>query len=287
MKKHIFDMHVHAGKFSLLREDIQGLLTKFPFEEKVAVQEIFSSPEYLKNYLSHQGVRHAVILAECGPGTNFSIDSKLILDFCQHDSFFIPFGSINPNHHKNPFYEWEKDFDAGIKGYKFYPADHDFNPFTPDMMSIYEKCEENGQPVMFHTGLTAQKNTEQKFIRPEEYKILANSFSELKLIFAHGGKPDWYDQAVEMAVEYENVYLDTALVSSEDVKEWLGHDGNVQDKILFGSDLPVCGAYSRVCESYLNSNIESNILEKILYANAERAFGSLISYVESAVDAVG
>ena len=277
MKDYIFDVHVHAGKFNLLREDIQGLLNKFPFEEETSVKEIFSEPETLKQYLTLNGVRRAIILAECGPGTNFSIDSKLILDFCKNDSFFIPFGSINPRHHKSPMEEWDKDKERGIQGYKFYPADHDFYPFTDDMMAVYEKCAENGQPIMFHTGLTAQKDTEQRHIKPEEYLCLAENFPDLILMFAHGGKPNWYDQALEMAEKYKNVYLDTALVSPEDVAQWLTYSSTIVDKIFFGSDLPVCGAYSNVRERYLNSGIEEQLLEKILHGNAERVFGRIFS----------
>lgn len=271
----IIDFHVHAGKFSLLRDDIQGLLTKFPFEEQVDVREIFSNPETLKDYLQLNGVERAVILAECGPGTNFSIDSNLILEFCKNDDFFIPFGSINPNHHSDPLGEWKKDFKRGIKGYKFYPADHDFNPFTETMMSLYGKCEESNQPIIFHTGFTGQKDTEQKHIRPEEFRQLAERFTNLKIIFAHGGKPLWYQEAIDLATRYPNIYLDTALVPATEVRKWIESNDTVKSKILFGSDLPVCGAYSGVKQRLMESGIEMEILEKIFRKNAQALLSSL------------
>jgi len=266
----IFDFHVHAGKFDLLREDIQGLLKKFPFEKDIDVREIFSNPSALKSYLQKQGVSKAVILAECGPGTNFSIDSQLIADFCKDDPFFIPFGSINPNHHKDPVKEWEHGKKIGIRGYKFYPADHDFDPFCESMMMVYDRCEKASQPIMFHTGLTAQRDTSQRFINPVDYRSLVESHSDLRIIFAHGGKPNWYNEALQMAVEYENVYLDTALVPAEDIIEWLNYRPEVKHKILFASDLPVSGSYSVLLERLLSAGIDNNVLELILHKNAQR-----------------
>lgn len=267
------DFHIHAGKFALLRDDIQGLLTKFPFEPGVDVRQIFSEPGALKAYLQGCGVVRAVILAECGPGTNFSIDSELILEFCGNDPFFVPFGNINPNHHPDPLAEWHKDHARGIKGYKFYPADHDFDPYLDSMMAVYQKCAEAGQPIMYHTGLTAQRDTEQKYIRPSDYRRLVETFPTLNVVFAHGGKPTWYDEAVEMAERYPGVYLDTALVPPEVLADWLRDRPQIHHKVLFGSDLPVSGSYSAVCQRILGAGLDEQVLRAVLQGNANRLLG--------------
>jgi len=62
----IIDFHVHAGKFELLRDDIQELLTCRPMESNVKVAEVFSQPEILEKYLTDKGIDCAVLLAECG-----------------------------------------------------------------------------------------------------------------------------------------------------------------------------------------------------------------------------
>jgi predicted TIM-barrel fold metal-dependent hydrolase len=266
----IIDFHVHAGKFTLLRDDIQGLLTKFPFEEDVDVRQIFSEPRILKAYLQRQGVSRAVILAECGPGTNFSIDSELIAEFCADDPFFVPFGSINPNHHTDPVAEWEKDWKLGIRGYKFYPADHDFEAFTPEMMAVYERCNEAAQPIMFHTGLTAQRDASQRFIRPSEYRDLVERFPDMTVIFAHGGKPNWYDEALEMAIRYDNVYLDTALVPIAEASKWFDYHPDIKHKVLFGSDLPVCGGYQKLLSRFSDDSVDREAWELMMNGNAQR-----------------
>lgn len=272
----IIDFHVHAGKFAYLRDDIQRLLTNFPFEEGVDVTQIFSEPQVLKKYLQTNGVQQAVILAECGPGTNFSIDSQLIADFCANDPFFVPFGNINPNYHEHPAAEWEKDWQRGIRGYKFYPADHDFDAFSPSMMAVYRRCSEAGQPIMFHTGLTAQRDASQKFIRPGEYRHLVERLPDLRIIFAHGGKPDWYEEALRMAVDYDNVFLDTALVPPEEVVRWLSFHSSVKHKVLFASDLPVCGGYSTLRERFLSQPFSEVDQALVFHENARQVLAPVI-----------
>ncbi|MBC6417827.1 MAG: hypothetical protein GDA44_03050 [Prochloron sp. SP5CPC1] len=84
----IIDFHVHGGDFKLLRDDIQELLTRRPMESGVKVGEVFSGPEQMENYLQDKGVYRAVLLAECAPGTNYTIDSELIANFARSKDIF-------------------------------------------------------------------------------------------------------------------------------------------------------------------------------------------------------
>lgn len=125
----IIDFHVHGGDFKLLRDDIQELLTRRPMESGVKVGEVFSQREQMENYLQDKGVDRAVLLAECGPKTNYTIDSELIANFARSKDIFIPFGNINPNYHDTKAEFWQS-IKLGVKGFKFYPADHGFDPAT-------------------------------------------------------------------------------------------------------------------------------------------------------------
>lgn len=266
----LIDFHVHAGDFFQLRDDIQGLLTKFPFEPGIDVQKVFSHRDEMEAYLRAKGVQRAVILAECGPGTNFSIDSRMITDFCKGSSFFIPFGNINPNFHKDPVAEWELGQELGVRGYKFYPADHSFDPYQPAMLEVYARCEAAGLPIMFHTGLTAQRDADERYIRPEEFRRLVESYPNLTVVFAHAGKPHWADQALDFALRYDNVYLDTALVDPATITGFLQQAPAVIDKLLFGSDWPVCGSYQALVDRYAAAVFSPEQADKLFRANASR-----------------
>lgn len=263
----IIDFHVHAGKFNLLRDDIQGLLLKHQLEDGYNVSDIFSKPEMMYNYLIPNNLCKAVIIAECGPGTNFSIDSKMIVDFTKENDFFIPFGNINPNFH-DPIKEFEHSIELGVKGFKFYPADHSFNPIIKKMMYVYAECEKLKLPIMFHTGLTAQRDTEQKYIKPDDFSLIVKAYPDLTVILAHAGKPHWYEDACRLAIENPNVYLDTALVKIEDVMKLLEYHSKIANKLLLGSDWPVVGGYSFFIQKYKESSISKENIKKIFFQNA-------------------
>ena len=265
----IIDFHVHAGDFKLLRDDIQELLTRRPIESNVNIAEVFSQPEQLEIYMRRNGVYRAVLLAECGPGTNYTIDSEVIANFSKAKNIFIPFGNINPNYH-DPKDEFWKSIKLGVKGFKFYPADHGFNALREDMLYVYKMCELMGLPILFHTGLTAQKDTEQKFINPLDFRPLAENYPNLVLILAHGGKPYWYDEASLLALTFPNVYIDTALIDPLSIEKDFPNLERLKNKIVFGSDWPVVGSYSALLEKYKQANIPENILYAIFYGNAER-----------------
>lgn len=265
----IIDFHVHAGDFYRLRDDIQDLLTRRPLEPDVNVADVFSLPIAMEDYLRRNGVVRAIVLAECGPGTNFTIDSELIAKHCADNDFFVPFGNINPNFH-NVMDEFWKSVRLGVKGFKFYPADHSFDPLVPDMLTVYRLCAEMGLPVLFHTGLTAQRDTEQKFINPIEFRPIAEANPDLVLILAHGGKPLWYSEATTMALTYPNVYIDTALLDPLTMREDFPALEELRKKILFGSDWPVVGSYAAMMDKYKQAGIPDDILGDIFYNNAER-----------------
>jgi predicted TIM-barrel fold metal-dependent hydrolase len=243
----IIDFHIHAGVFKLLRDDIQELITKRPMEPGVKVEEVFSEPVRLEKYLRDNKVERAIIVAECGPGTNFSIDSELIAGFCSGRPMFIPFGSLNPNFHDVPA-ELEKSLALGMRGFKLYPADHGFDPLLPQMMPVYDQCEQRRLPVMFHTGLTAQRDAQERYIAPRDFLPIIEGHPDLMVILAHAGKPHWYDEAAAYATRYPNVYLDTALIDPEAIASGPLAAESVWSKLLFGSDWPVCGGYSTLQE---------------------------------------
>ncbi len=271
----LFDMHVHVGQFDLLRDDIQALLKKKPFEADADMPTLFSNPTHLEKYLRSNGVERAVILAECGPGTNYTIDSAMVSKFAGKNPFFIPFGSINPHYH-NIEEEFWKSLELGIRGFKLYPADHSFAPSQKEMVEIYKYCEERHLPIMFHTGLTAQRDANEQFINPKDFSFIAKTFPKLNLILAHAGKPHWYDEAIEIIATYPNVYVDTGLVSPEDLKYLCCHASNITNKILFGSDWPVAGSYSQLIQGYLQSGISKEILQKVMFNNANNLFTKIL-----------
>ena len=230
----------------------------------------------MSEYLDSLGVEGAMVLAECGPGTKFSIDSKLIAEYCAGEARLVPFGNINPNFH-DCVEEFERSRELEVRGFKFYPADHAFDPMTGAMREVYRRCEALGMPVIFHTGLTAQKNTEQQHIRPREFEVLAQDYPDLIMILAHTGNPYWHNEALDLAAKYRWVYVDTGLVPVEEWPRIYGERPDASTKVLFGSDFPVCGSYRKLLERIQNAEISPQLKEAILLQNGM----TLIEHIEA------
>lgn len=264
----IIDFHVHAGDFYQLREDIQGLLKARPMEPDQDVRTVFSSRQALEAYLSAQGVRRAIVLAECGPGTNFSITSEMIARLVGDSTMLIPFGSINPNYHHNPVDEWQRSVALGVRGFKFYPADHSFDPYTPGMMEVYRLCAEAGLPVVFHTGSTAQKDALPLYIHPHEFLGILEANPDLVCVLAHAGKPDWCEEALAMTERFANCYVDTALVAVNRLVDLGLETRPARHKVLFGSDWPVCGGYTQLMARVALTEMSPGLRQAIMHDNA-------------------
>jgi len=103
----------------------------------------------------------------------------------------------------------EKGF-AGIKCIgAFYPYNHEI--YFP----IYERAEELGMPILFHTGWLASSldGSERTIgINAENYRPylldkIARSFPDLRIIGAHLGKPH-AEEALQMLDAYPHIYFD-------------------------------------------------------------------------------
>ncbi|XVN14527.1 hypothetical protein QZH47_26820 [Pseudomonas corrugata] len=44
----------------------------------------------------------------------------------------------------------------------------------------------------------------------------------------------------------------------------------MHSKVLFGSDLPVCGSYSAVCQKILDAGFDRELLQAVLSGNADQ-----------------
>jgi predicted TIM-barrel fold metal-dependent hydrolase len=175
---------------------------------------------------------------------------------------------VNPNWHPSPLLEWERSVQAGVRGFKFYPADHAFDPITDPMMAVYQACEQQALPVVFHTGSTAQKDTEQRFIHPHEFLPIVESFPQLNIVLAHAGKPDWCAEALDMTERYPQVYVDTGLVSLSSLVALGLEQREARFKVLFGSDWPVCGSYEALLKRHADVQMSEVLRQQIFHDNA-------------------
>ncbi|MFB0561113.1 MAG: amidohydrolase family protein [Candidatus Lokiarchaeia archaeon] len=198
----------------------------------------------------------------------------------------IGFGSINPKRPEEEVKEkLRKIKDFGFKGIKMIPTFQFCNPADECLNPVYEYAQKEKLVILSHTGCDPglweyPDSGLCEDAKPIHLAKVAEEYSRLNIVGAHLGSYSaenpgiWFDEMMEVAEKYDNVYTDASAVDIVLVKRAVERIG--ADKILYGSDYPVVLTYcdrKRGMKEHLNNIIKLDIStdekEKILGKNAK------------------
>lgn len=106
----------------------------------------------------------------------------------------------------------------------------------------------------------------------DDMKTLAETFPQMKIVFAHPGENTQFQNNLKLLTKYENVYLDisgTGIQRYGAIKELVNKAGKT--KILFGTDYSICNPATYV-SAVMYENITDGEREYIFYKNAKLLF---------------
>ena len=133
----------------------------------------------------------------------------------------------------------------GLRGLKMAPMYAGFDPRDPRCQPVYAYCQENGLPILFHTGTTFCRVAPLGFSRPWLWDEIAVQYPELRMVLAHVGHP-WSDECLAVIRKHPHVYADTSALY---YRSWqfyntliLAQEYRVTHKVLFGTDYPFAAA---------------------------------------------
>jgi predicted TIM-barrel fold metal-dependent hydrolase len=136
---------------------------------------------------------------------------------------------------------------------------------------VYAKCIELDLPIAINTGIPGPPMP-GKCQDPMYLDEVCVFFPELKLVMAHGADP-WWNVAIRLMIKYRNLYLQTSAYAPRyfppELIQFMNTRG--QDKIMFASDHPVL-SFERCVKEAQELDLREGVLDKFLYANAERLF---------------
>jgi predicted TIM-barrel fold metal-dependent hydrolase len=190
-------------------------------------------------------------------------------------------------------------FQQGAKGVKFHPGLFSFFPNDERYWPVYEKCQELGLPIVSDSGpyphspvLAAyslpiiEKNSVKTadYAEPKNFAKVLEAFPRLLLVLAHLGSA-WWDERVELAQKYPNVFFDTSQgFSASDMlpivpRRSLAEEDAVRvmrkigvDRIMFGSDFCPIPTQPQL-EQILRLSLTDEEKRLILSENAKRILG--------------
>lgn len=120
----------------------------------------------------------------------------------------------------------------GFKGVKLHPALCGFHLSNKKLVNpIFEVAESYGGGVIV-------RGSADLYNCPLEFARMAGRFPKVPLIMAHSGFFWQWELAIEVALENENLYLETSRVPGFETGKIIQKLGG--DKVIWGTDSPFC-----------------------------------------------
>lgn len=204
------------------------------------------SPKCFLKFMDEIGVDRSVLINSLPPNTYVDAMklNQLASDYARcHPRRLLSCGYMDPHYSKNAQREAEQIVRLGARLIKlhpphqhFYPNDY-LNGLKP-LEILYRVAEENGIPIMFHTGTSIFHGARNKYGDPIHLDDVAVDFPKLKIIMAHGGRPLWMETAFFLVRCYPNVYMDISSIPPRRLLHYFPRLEDVAAKVMYGSDWP-------------------------------------------------
>jgi predicted TIM-barrel fold metal-dependent hydrolase len=147
---------------------------------------------------------------------------------------FIGYASVDPHHPERVRPELERAFDQlGLPMIKLHPTIVDYPIAGPAYEPVWHFASERRTVVLSHTW------TGTSTCAPEQFGPLAQEYRDIAFILGHsGGTPAGYVEAIEVARNHPNIYLD--LCRSEMSPVWVERIVTEvgPERVLWGTDFP-------------------------------------------------
>lgn len=209
----IIDVHAHLGDdcvFDLHQNEAQ-LLSAY---DRCGVDKAVLQPFMYRPYLQTMRAAH-----------------DRIADFCRaHPGRFYGMASINP-HFTPEDYEQEAArciHELGFVGLKISTIGTATDPSSLDGLHVFSVARALGVPVMIHTGNGAP------LADPIQIYKAVQTFPDVKTVIAHTGGNVMQAQALLLAEQFENVYLEPSWMPSVCIAAMIRRFG--AQRVMFSSD---------------------------------------------------
>lgn len=213
------------------------------------------------------GITKAVVVGRDTP--NLTISNDRILEITSPHSELIGIASVDPQK-PDALAEIERAVNQlGLLGVNLEPGfgDPALQADDPLLYPIYDACDQLKVPVFLMSGPTTP---DLNYARPEAVGRIAWAFPHLPIVCYHGFYP-YVNEIIGVAFRHENVHLvpDMYIFLPGSRLYVEAANGFLRDQLLFGSSYPF-RAMGQTVEDFLNLGFKEQVLDGVLYKNAER-----------------
>ncbi|MDR3608914.1 MAG: amidohydrolase family protein [Oligoflexia bacterium] len=168
-----------------------------------------------------------------------TVSNDFVLEVCARDERLLPVAYV-PKDAPKPVATLKALVGRGARALKIHPAADGEGPDSARYKKLLKAATEQGLPVILHTGCmhSSLLFKDSSLSEASLYAPWFKEFPKTPFVLAH---MNWHAPGVAMnlAIEYPNVYVDTSWQPSEVIGEAVRRMG--PERILFGSDWPLVG----------------------------------------------
>lgn len=222
----------------------------------------------LTREMAELGISHSVLLPIDFPILSHNAD--VYLDIAAARSELVSLGSVHPMA-RNVGAKLEAQKQKGARGVKVHPAVQMIAPNHPRAMELYRICAELELPVLWHCGpVGIEPRRGRRLSQLPLYAPAVIENPNTTFVLGHSGALQM-EQALVLAVEHENVYLEVSCQSLTNVRHIL--DEASPDRIMMGSDWPFYHQAPVLAKVLLATEGRPDLRRRVLRDNAARLFG--------------
>jgi predicted TIM-barrel fold metal-dependent hydrolase len=248
-----------------------------PLSMQLIVREVqsrfatFDFDDYLKG-MAANGVTHACAL----PVEPMASTSELLAK-CKGHPNIIPFASVDFDSGSDVVEQLQRHLAAGCRGLKLHPIMQHFELTDPRLLAIFEFLSREAPelPVIFHTGrmhyFLGAREENPEAADPVKLLPIVKRFSKQPIVFGHMGLLADSKEAMRIAEEHANVYLEISFQPLQVVREAIARLGS--ERLLLGSDWPASETKTEISIVRKATQGDKQAERNILFDNGARLVG--------------
>lgn len=194
-----------------------------------------------------------------------SINEFIASETAKHPDKLIGFGTLHPDS-ADIRGDIKHLLSLGLRGVKLHPDIQAFKIDDYRCLKIYELCEQEGLPILMHTG-----DRRYDYSNPNRLLPVLEIYKRLTVIGAHLGGWSVWEEASRAYEGLPNFYVDCSssmpYLDKETVKSIIRRYG--AEKVLFGTDYPMWSPKKEI-ETFFSLGLDENEIRCILNSNIKK-----------------
>ncbi len=270
----IIDVHMHVGhRFEWTGPAKQVWMDTGPYVPEIFDEQERQLPQEYGDAVKREGVFAGILIPEYSPLTAGVMPFERAKEIHEFHPEFIPIANLNPNYQNDLAGAFDDQLKNGARGLKIHAIHGFFYANDERLYPIYEKCEREGLPVMFHAGTTLFKGAKMRYTDPYTFDDVISDFPDMKIVLCHGGRGFWYNIAEFMVKSFKNVYIDISGLPPQNLLKYFPSMKKLSHKYLFGTDFPGVPGIQKNFDALQKLIRDDAAMELICFQNAYDLFG--------------